>query len=337
MLWLEFAICAVLLVVASTILSRYADVLAEKTGWGRVWVGAILLAGVTSLPELGSGLSAVVWLNAPNLAAGAILGSCLFNLALIALLDLAYQPGSILAKAQEGHVLSSALGILLLALVAAGIFLGASLNGVGLFGISLLSVAVVVLYWLGARLIARFEQQRLAQVLQQEAVVYQYASISALRAYATFAISAVVVVGLGIWLAQLGDRISVTTGLSRTFVGSLFLAVGTSLPEAASSLAAVRIGAIDLAISNALGSNLFNIMLLAVYDVADGANNFWNALGDANGLAAVVAVMMTGVVIVSLVYRASPRTPYRLNWDGAVLGVMYVGTLALIYGMGGPV
>ncbi|MEK7439822.1 MAG: hypothetical protein AABZ78_03425 [Chloroflexota bacterium] len=95
MIWIEFAVCAALIVAAATQLSRYGDVLAEKTGLGRAWVGGILLAGVTSLPELVSGVSAVTWLNAPNLAAGSILGSCLFNLALIALMDLAYQPGSI--------------------------------------------------------------------------------------------------------------------------------------------------------------------------------------------------------------------------------------------------
>jgi len=109
MLWLEYALCAALIVSAAIVLSRYSDVLAEKTGLGRAWIGAILLAGVTSLPELASGVSAVAWLKAPNLAAGSILGSCLFNLVLLALMDLAYQPGSILAQAQEGHLLSAAL------------------------------------------------------------------------------------------------------------------------------------------------------------------------------------------------------------------------------------
>lgn len=104
MIWIEFVICAALLVGAATLLARYGDVLAEKTGLGRAWVGALLLAGVTSLPELASGITAVTALNAPNLAAGAVMGSCLFNLALIAFMDLAYQPGSILAKAQEGHI-----------------------------------------------------------------------------------------------------------------------------------------------------------------------------------------------------------------------------------------
>ncbi|MEK7328967.1 MAG: sodium:calcium antiporter, partial [Chloroflexota bacterium] len=164
MIWAEFVVCAVLIITVSTVLSRYGDVLAEKTGLGQAWVGAILLAGVTSLPELVSGVSAVAWLGAPNLAAGSIMGSCLFNLALIAFVDLAYQPGSILAKAQEGHILSAGLGVLLLGLVGIGALLGPGLNGFGISGFSLVSLAIVILYFVGARLIARFEQRRLAEV-----------------------------------------------------------------------------------------------------------------------------------------------------------------------------
>ncbi len=334
MIWLEFGLCAVLLIGAATLLSRYADMLAEKTGLGRVWVGGILLAGVTSLPELVSGVSAVAWLNAPNLAAGAILGSCLFNLALIALLDLFYQPGSILARAQDGHILSGGLGVLLLGLVAAGALVGPELNGAGLGGFSLVSLAVVVLYLAGARLIARFEQRRLAEVLEQEAIAQHYERVSAARAYTAFILSTLAVVGLGVWLASLGDRLAAETGLSRSFVGNLFLAVSTSLPEVAASVAAVRLGAIDLAISNALGSNLFNIGVLAVYDVADGRANFWASLSSANALAAVIAIMMTGVTIVSLIYRASPRTPYRITWDAVALLSMYVGAMLLLYWLG---
>ena len=334
MIWAEFVVCAVLIITVSTVLSRYGDVLAEKTGLGQAWVGAILLAGVTSLPELVSGVSAVAWLGAPNLAAGSIMGSCLFNLALIAFVDLAYQPGSILAKAQEGHILSAGLGVLLLGLVGIGALLGPGLNGFGISGFSLVSLAIVILYFVGARLIARFEQRRLAEVLEQEAEVRHYDQISLARAYSAFILSAVAVVGLGIWLASVGDRLSAETGLSRSFVGSLFVAVSTSLPEVATSLAAVRLGAIDLAISNALGSNLFNVMLLAVFDLADGRSNFWAAVSSANALSAVIAIMMTGVVVVSLIYRASPRTPYRITWDGFALMLMYLGAILALYWAG---
>jgi cation:H+ antiporter len=334
MVWIEFAICAMLIVAAATQLSRYGDVLAEKTGLGRAWVGGILLAGVTSLPELVSGVSAVTWLNAPNLAAGSILGSCLFNLALIALMDLAYQPGSILAKAQEGHILSAGLGVLLLGLTVAGALLGPEMNGYGLFGFSVVSIAIVLVYAVGARLIALFEQRRLAEVLEQEAEARNYDQISSRRAYIMFSISSLAVVVLGVWLSFIGDRLSTETGLSRSFVGSLFLATSTSLPEVAASLAAVRLGAIDLAVSNALGSNVFNIMLLAVFDLADGQKNFWSVMSAANELAAAAAIMMTAVAIISLIYRASPKTPYRFNWDGAAMLAMYVGAMVVLYWMG---
>jgi cation:H+ antiporter len=331
MIWIELLICAALLVWAATYLSKYGDILSEKTGLGRAWIGAILIAGVTSLPELASGVSAVAWLKAPNLAAGAVLGSCLFNLALIALMDLAYQPGRVLAKAQDVHILSGGLGILLLGLVAMGILVGDGLNHFGLLGVSFLSLGILALYLIGARMIARLEQQRVTEVLEQEAREQNYGQVTARKAYIVFILNAVAVVALGIWLSSIGDRLSATTGLSRSFVGNLFLATTTSLPEIAASLAAIRMGAIDLAIGNVLGSNLFNIVLFTVYDIADGSANFWASLNNANAFAAVMTMMMTGVVIISLMYRASPRLPYRLSWDGLALVSMYLASIAVLY------
>jgi cation:H+ antiporter len=334
MIWFEFIICAALIIWAATLLSKYGDVLADKTGLGRAWVGAILIAGITSLPELASGISAVAWLKAPNLAAGSIIGSCLFNLALIAMMDLAYQPGRILSKAHDGHILSAGLGILLLGMVAMGVLIGSQYNSVGLPGFSLLSILILVIYFFGGRMISTVEQARQTEVLDKGAEAGAYDQISARKAYLVFIFSALAVVGLGIWLASIGDRISATTGLSRSFVGNLFLATSTSLPEIAASLAAIRIGAIDMAIANVLGSNLFNIAILATYDIADGRANFWASLTDANGFAAVITMMMTGVVIVSLMYRVSPKTPYRISWDGIALSVMYIGSIAMLYWLG---
>lgn len=334
MVWVELVICASAIIWAGSLLSRYGDVIAERTGLGRAWIGAILIAGVTSLPELASGVSAVAWLDAPNLAAGGVLGSCLFNLALIALMDLAYQPGRVLSKAQDVHILSGGLGVLLLGLVAMGVLIGPALNGLGILGVSFLSFIVLLLFGIGARMIAGLEKERMGEVLEKEAEKYEYDHIPARTAYSAFIFSAVSIVLLGIWLASIGDRLAATTGLSRSFVGNIFLAVSTSLPEIAASLAAIRLGAIDLAIGNALGSNLFNVTLLAFYDLADGRVNFWAALSTSNAFAAVMTIMMTGVVIISLMYRASPRTPSRISWDGYALVAMYVGSIALLYVLG---
>jgi len=323
-----------LIIWTATLLSKYGDVLADKTGLGRAWVGALLIAGVTSLPELATGVSAVAWLGQPNLAAGAVMGSCLFNLALIAMMDLAYQPGRILAKVHDGHILSGGLGILLLGMVAMGVLVGAQYSGVGILGFGLISILILVIYAIGARMISTVEQARQIEVLDQEAQAGDYAHISARKAWLVFLFSAVAVVGLGIWLSTIGDRIATTTGLSASFVGNLFLATSTSLPEIAVSLAAIRIGAIDMAIANVLGSNMFNIAILSIYDVADGKANFWASLTNANGFAAVMAMMMTGVVIVSLMYRLSPKTPFRVSWDGIALVAMYLGSIVMLYFLG---
>jgi cation:H+ antiporter len=174
----------------------------------------------------------------------------------------------------------------------------------------------------------------MAEVHSQEAEAFQYTRIGTRRTVAVFALSAAAVVAFGIWLASVGDRLSAQTGLSRSFVGNLFLAVSTSLPEVAASMAAVRIGAIDMAIGNALGSNLFNILLLAVFDLTDMGRPFWPVLSEANAFSAMMAVCLTAVVIISLVYRASPKTPFRLNWDGAILLAGYCVTMGILFMIG---
>ena len=91
-------------------------------------------------------------------------------------------------------------------------------------------------------------------------------------------VSAALVVGAAIWLANSGDRIAETMGLEASFVGTQFLAFSTSLPELATSFAAVRLGAPDLAIGNILGSNVFNMgFILFLDDVAFTDGAIWSA------------------------------------------------------------
>jgi cation:H+ antiporter len=216
-------------------------------------------------------------------------------------------------------------------LVVISPLIGPLFNGSGILGVSYISFGLIFLYLAGARLLARFQNKRLVEVLEQEATARHYDQISRTRTYLTFALAGVVIVVAGVWLGSIADRIATETGLGRSFVGAFFLGVSTSLPEIAASLAAVRMGAIDLAIGNVLGSNLFNVTLLAVYDVFDGPQNLWASLSTANALALVIAIMMTAVVIISLIYRASPKTPWRMTWDGFALLGMYGASMLLLY------
>ena len=116
LVWVKFIVCLAVIVVAGTRLSKYGDVIAEKTGLGGVWVGVLLMATATSLPELFTGVSAVALVGVPNLAMGDAFGSNLFNLAIIALLDILHHRGPILARVRAGHVLAGGMGIVLISL-----------------------------------------------------------------------------------------------------------------------------------------------------------------------------------------------------------------------------
>jgi len=94
MIWLQFLVCTAAIVFAGAKLSEYGDVIAEKTGLGRTWIGVVLMASVTSLPELMTGVSSVAIFDLPNIAAGDALGSCMFNLLIIALLDVVVLQGA---------------------------------------------------------------------------------------------------------------------------------------------------------------------------------------------------------------------------------------------------
>ena len=103
--WLQFGICALLIAFAGMKLSHYGNVIADQTGWSGSWVGLFLLATVTSLPELATGVSSVTLANQPDIAVGNVLGSCMFNLSMLALVDLLYRQDSVYRRASQGHIL----------------------------------------------------------------------------------------------------------------------------------------------------------------------------------------------------------------------------------------
>lgn len=92
LLWIAFLVCTSVIVYAGSRLSKYGDIIAEKTGLGRTWIGVVLMASVTSLPELVTGISSVTYANVPDIAVGDILGSCVFNMLIISFLDALHRP-----------------------------------------------------------------------------------------------------------------------------------------------------------------------------------------------------------------------------------------------------
>jgi len=134
LLWLGFIICTSAIVFSGIRLSRYGDIIAEKTGLGRVWIGLVLMASVTSLPELVTGISSVTFADVPNIAVGDVLGSCVFNMLIIVIIDAHYRISPISTKAHQSNVLSAGFCMLLLSVVALSLHASPYISALGWIG-----------------------------------------------------------------------------------------------------------------------------------------------------------------------------------------------------------
>jgi cation:H+ antiporter len=327
MIWLQFSAVALTIVVAGVRLARYGDVLGEKIGLGRSWVGVVLLAATTSLPELFTGFSATALAALPDIAVGDVLGSCMFNLLILSLMD-AVQPEPLSARAHQGHALSIGFGLLLVGIAGLGLLGGTRLPALGWIG--LYSPALIVLYFASMRLIFKHEQHRRAREVKEVAEQLQYAEIPLRRAAAHYTAAAVVVVSAALWLPQLGAELARQTGLGDAFVGSLFIAVTTSLPEVAVSLAAVRIGALDLGIGNVLGSNLFNLLILGLDDLFYRQGPLLASADSSHAIAILAVVTMNALFLIGLTYRVLTKR-FAVAWDTGAIAAVYAAAVGLAY------
>ncbi|MBN1643738.1 MAG: hypothetical protein JW856_02820, partial [Dehalococcoidales bacterium] len=261
MVWIQFVICLGIIIIAGTRLSRYGDIIAEKTGLGHVWVGMVLLATVTSLPEVATGISASAVIQNPDLALGDLFGSNLINLAIIAIIDVLYTKGPVLHLLGSGLVLTTILSVLLIVVAATSILLAQSFFSVSILGlVGVSSLILLCLYLMAQYMLFRFKSRQSATPDSSESQNETSAPTTSLKkTLLYFGFAALAIVGAGVWLGFIGDDIVNSTGLKASFVGTLFLAISTSAPEIVVSISAARIGALEMAVANVVGSNLFNM------------------------------------------------------------------------------
>jgi cation:H+ antiporter len=327
MIWIQFLAAAAVIIFAGRHLARYGDVLGEKSGLGRSWIGVVLLAATTSLPELFTGFGATALSPLPDIAVGDVLGSCMFNLLILSFMD-AIQPEPISARAHQGHALSIGFGLLLLGVAGLGLLAG----GLGpVFGAVGLSAPVLIaVYFVAMRTIFAHEQHRRAREVKEVADELHYAEVTVRSAVLRYAGAAVLVVAAALWLPRLGAELARQTGLGEMFVGSLFIAITTSLPEIAVSLAAVRIGALDLGIGNVLGSNLFNLLILGLDDVFYRQGSLMADVDPSHGVAILAVVTMNALFLIGLTYRVMTKR-FAVTWDTGAMAVVYVAAVVLVY------
>ena len=269
--WVLFLLSAAVIVVAGTKLSHYGDQIAELTGLGRLWIGMVLIAVATSLPELLTDISAAL-LHAPDLAVGDLFGSNMANMLILGLIGLFPRQPPVRQAAYE-HILSATLAMVLTGL--AGLFIVLKTD-VALWGVGLDSALIALIHVLGMRVAYRQEdlrrrereREKIVEATDEESERTSARHQGLRHAGVRFAFATLAIVVAAPVLAWSAKNIAEMTGIGTAFVGTSLVAVATSLPEVVTSLAAVRLGAFDLAVGNLFGSNAFNMFVLFFTDVA---------------------------------------------------------------------
>lgn len=315
--WAKFILCILIIFFSGKKIARYGDIIARKTGLGGLWTGLILLALVTSLPELFTGISAITLVGAPDLTIGNIFGANTFNLLNLALLDIAHQNGSLLRAVGPGHRLTGWFSLVLVLVAVSAIFINYRFSALTIGWIGWYTPVIILLYLVFARKIFLFEQR---QPSHQETKP-DYKEIPLGRVYLYFAVSAAFIIGAGIWLATVGEEIAGVTGWGESFVGSLFIGFTTTLPEITVSLTAMRMGAVDLAVANMIGSNLFNLTIIPIDDLLYLPGSVLAAVSTSHLFTALIVMVMTGIFIAGLHTR--PNRFLRLSWCNCALIVLF--------------
>jgi cation:H+ antiporter len=336
LVWIQFVACLTIIIVAGTRLSKYGDIIAEKTGLGHVWVGIVLLATVTSLPEVATGISSVAIIKNPDLAIGDLFGASLINLSIIAIIDVLYTKGPVLHLLGTGIVLATILSMLLIAAAATSIFLAHSVFSPSIFGlIGIYSPILFCLYLISQYMLFRFKTRQSDSTNNTNPQGIDYASVSLKRTLLYFGLSAVAIVGAGIWLGFIGDQISDSTGLKASFVGTLFLAISTTAPEMVVSISAARLGAIEMAVANVVGSNLFNIgVIIFLNDLFFSEGPILSFVSTGHVLTALFALMMSSVVIIGIIFKPKFWMKRWVGIDATFIAILYIAALMTLYFFG---
>ncbi len=331
LLWLQLGATAAIILIASQFLARSADVVAEKTGLGRSFVGVVMLATATSLPELGTGISAIVVVDAPDLAAGDAFGSNLFNLMIIGFLDLYWRNGPVLNSVRSTSVVVGALGIGLIALAIGSIYLHHATTAASSWLLSPVSILLIVGFLAAMLLIYRHDSNE-GSLGNQPEVELNYGDQGLGRALSIYVTAAIAILVAAVWLAMTGDHLAEKMGWEASFMGTQFLAISTSLPEIATSFAALRLQAPDLAITNLLGSNIFNMGFVLFFDdLVYSSGAVWGAVSQVHILTGLIAIFMTVIVIVGVLTRPRSRIGTVWTLEGGALVALYAGASVLVF------
>ncbi|WP_339754581.1 sodium:calcium antiporter [uncultured Marinobacter sp.] len=326
---IAFIIGALVIVSAGSRLARVADELADRTGLGEALFGIFLLAGVTSLPDFAATLSAAMD-SRPDLAMSNIMGSMAANLVFLGIADVIYR------KANLEHAAASPTNLMLAALLIALLtlpLLAITSPSVSLWGVHPITPVIAAAYLFGLHLVRSTDSKPMwfprltRQTVPDKPGHYLHGGLA--QAWLSF-IGLAAVTGIAGWVLMEGAKvISDETGLSDTLIGGLFTALATSSPELVTTIAAIRRGALTLAVSNIFGTNCFNMLVIASADVGYPGGSIYHDITPLQMTWGLVSILMTATLLMGMVRRQRYGIG-RIGFESALILAVYAVTLVIV-------
>lgn len=324
-----FTVASLVIVVAGSQLARLADMLADRTGLGEALFGILFLAGVTSLPDFAATLSAAIDARA-DLAMSNAMGSMAMNLAFLGVADIVYRKANLEhAAASPVNLVLAALLIVLLTLPLLAVFTPA----VTLWGLHPVTPLIVAAYLFGLKLVHRTQKwpmwfPRLTRQTVPDEPEKQQRGQS-VTVWVGF-IALAVVTGVAGWiLMEAAKGIADQTGLSEGLVGGLFTALATSTPELVTTIAAIRIGALTLAVSNILGTNCFNMLVVAAADMGYVHGSIYHDMSPVQMTWGLFSILMTAILLLGLMRRETYGIG-RIGFETTLILAVYAAAITLV-------
>lgn len=324
--WVIFVISTIFIVAAAYFLAKYGDDLALRTNLGGLFFGTLFIATITSLPEFITTISSFV-LKAPNLAVGNLLGSNMINMVVLATIDVLHHQKRLLRNAALKHALSGSLAIFLSGLAVFFIIANIQIK-IGWVGLD--SLILIGAYIGGIYLLRNNEIHINPEGTESKKIAFPPGTWKPLL---WFLLAALVLSVATPLMVNSSKEIADHTGLGTTLVGTTLVALVTSLPELVTSIFAIRFGAVDMAIGNLFGSNMFNIFTLGLADLFFFQGRLLAVIDPAFLLVGLIGMLMTGLGLIGNLARIERRI-FFIEIDSLLIFITYILGLFLLFTRG---
>ena len=311
---------AVVVVFAAIALGKAGEAISSNTGMGHLWVGLILIAGATSLPELVTTITAVQ-LDNPNLAVSIITGANMLNATKLAIIAGLLGGPFLYQRLSRGQEILSIEALVLTGLAALFITIG---WGAAFFGVTLAAILILTAYLVGSRVLYTANIGDSTSVADEPDHSLRWGWTVYLLAAAAIMVSATA-------LTISADEIATETGIAASFIGVLAVAFVTTVPELTVGITLMRLGAPEMAVAEFHGSNALNIAILAIADLTYLEGALFDDLDDSNFLAGLFAVLLVGMSALQIKLRR--RLKHFSLTEPSTFGfiALYVGGLFLVF------